>query len=156
MLTLYSPTIEELWFRKRLLADKETMAFNHAYGGTIEFPVEKWETWYVKWFNDPKRFYRYLYDEDNKCFVGEVAYHYDEKRLQSIASIIILDKYRNRGYGSFGLKLLCEAAKNNGLTEIFDDIAYDNHSISLFLNQGFEIVTRDNKITLVKKELNKY
>lgn len=38
MLTSYIPRIEDLWFRKLLLADSATMAYNHTYGGMIEFP----------------------------------------------------------------------------------------------------------------------
>ena len=42
MLTLYEPKYEELWFRRRMLADAETMAYNHAWGGTVDFPEENW------------------------------------------------------------------------------------------------------------------
>ena len=37
-LTLYTPTLEDLWFRQRMLEDPETMAYNHAWGGTIPWP----------------------------------------------------------------------------------------------------------------------
>ena len=42
-IVLKSPTIEELWFIEKLLSDPETMSYNHAYGGTINFPKEQWE-----------------------------------------------------------------------------------------------------------------
>ncbi len=35
MLTLYEPKYEDLWFRKMMLADEDTMSYNHAWGGTI-------------------------------------------------------------------------------------------------------------------------
>lgn len=43
MITLYKPAIEDMFFRKELLADEETMAYNNAHGDTISFPEEKWE-----------------------------------------------------------------------------------------------------------------
>ena len=46
-IVLKSPTFEELWFIEKLLSDPETMSYNHAYGGTINFPKEQWEEWYA-------------------------------------------------------------------------------------------------------------
>ena len=71
--TLHIPTLEELWFRQRMLEDLETMAYNHAWGGTIPWPREEWKPWFEYWIEHPgqKRFYRYLKDEDTGSFVGE-------------------------------------------------------------------------------------
>ena len=44
--TLHRPALEELSFRQSLLSDPDTMAYNHAWGGTIDFPQERWEDWY--------------------------------------------------------------------------------------------------------------
>ena len=44
-LILYRPRLEELDYRQSLLADPETMAYNHAYGGAIDFPRERWADW---------------------------------------------------------------------------------------------------------------
>ncbi|MBP5408190.1 MAG: N-acetyltransferase, partial [Bacilli bacterium] len=59
MLNLYIPKIEDLWFRKQLLEDKETMSYNDKWGGTIPFPKELWQDYYNNWINkDPRnRFY---------------------------------------------------------------------------------------------------
>ena len=38
MFTLYKPSIEDLWFRAQMMGNEQTMAYNHAYGGTIPFP----------------------------------------------------------------------------------------------------------------------
>lgn len=46
MIQLYRPALQELSFRKTLLADPATMAYNAAWGGTIDFPEDRWETWY--------------------------------------------------------------------------------------------------------------
>ena len=45
MLTLYEPKYEDLWFRQMMLADEDTMSYNHAWGGTIPFGEDKWRGW---------------------------------------------------------------------------------------------------------------
>ena len=158
------------------MSDPETMSYNNAWGGTIPFPREKWESWYQYWIGNPegKRFYRYLQDEETGDFVGEIAWHLDEKRNIHICDVIILARYRNRGYGSEGIRLLCEAAKRSdrnrgygsegirllceaakrsGIAFLYDDIAADNPSWKLFLKNGFEISSRDDEVVMVRKVL---
>ena len=53
MLTLYKPEYEDLWFRQMMLADEDTMSYNHAWGGTIDFPEERWRKWYERWVEQP-------------------------------------------------------------------------------------------------------
>ena len=155
MLETYKPNIDELGFRQGLMADPETMSYNDAWGGTIPFPEEDWQDWYEYWFDAPESmmYYRYLYDPELKAFVGEIAYHYDEERKIHICDVIVLAKYRNRGYGSEGIRLLCEAAKKSGITVLYDDIAADNPSWKLVLKNGFEISSRDEEVVMVRKEL---
>lgn len=52
-----------------------------------------------------------------------------------------------------GLNLLCDAAKNNGLKALCDNIAIDNPSVKMFLNNGFREVWRNKEIIMVKKDL---
>ena len=153
MLELYKPYVSDLWFRKNMLGDEQTMSYNHACGGTICFSEERWMDWYDKWIenHNSERFYRYV-REDN-VYIGEVAYYFDVERKNYIANIVIYATYRGKGYGREGLLLLCEAAKKNGVKELYDDIAIDNSSIQLFLKCGFEEVLRTDKYILVKKEL---
>lgn len=155
MIKLYKPQYNELWFRQKLLADPETMAYNYAWGGTIAFPEEKWRDWYDRWIDksDGKRFYRYLVREADQEFVGETAYHYDEAKEIYLADVIILAKYRGKGLGKMGLQLLCEAAKNNGVKVLYDDIAIDNPAAKMFLGQGFVEEYRTDEIIMLKKEL---
>ena len=30
-ITLYTPSLEDLWFRQKMMADEETMSYNHAW-----------------------------------------------------------------------------------------------------------------------------
>ena len=150
MLTLYKPEQKDLWFRQTLLADEETMAYNRAWGGTIPFPEEDWGDWHRRWVSDcaDGRFYRYLRDE-NGAFIGEIAYHFDGESGICLANVIVRAQYRGKGYGGEALELLCAAAKENGIAELWDNIAADNPSVRLFLRHGFtEEYRTDEKIYL--------
>lgn len=154
MLTLHEPQYEDLWFRKMMLADEETMSYNHAWGGTIPWPEEKWSGWYDHWItcHEGKRYYRYLKNKDDQ-YVGEIAYYYDAEMQLEIASVIIYSKFRKNGYGSEALDLLCSMAKNNGVSILYDDIAIDNPAIKLFLKHGFVEESRTEEKIILKKEL---
>lgn len=149
--TAYIPKQEDLWYRKHLLSDEQTMTYNHDYGGTINFNEDKWQSWYDKWINTNDRFYAYLINERNE-YIGEISYHLDNNKY--ICSIIIEYKYRNNGYGKLGLDLLCEIAKSNNINCLYDCLANDNTAINLFLNNGFEIEYITSQNTIVKKCLH--
>ena len=154
MLTLYKPTCEDMWFKQMMLADEKTMSYNHAWGGTIPFPKEQWKKWHDYWIVNPEdhRFYRYLTDSDGQ-FVGEISYHYDDEEQKYLADVIIFSKYRGNGYGGQALNLLCSAAKKNGISVLYDDIAIDNPAIGLFLKHGFSEDYRTDEKIYLKKEL---
>lgn len=153
MLEFYIPSPEDLWFKETMLGDALTMAYNHACGGTIPFPKEKWASWYDRWivYHEDKRFYRYI--ADHGTFIGEVAYRFDDEEQKYMADVIVYAPYRGKGYGRKALLLLCEAAKNNGVETLYDAMAIDNPSIALFLKCGFAEVLRTDAYVLVKKEL---
>lgn len=155
MLKLIKPEISQLEYRQKLIADRDTMAYNAKWGGTIDFPPEKWEKWYERCLNDAndKQFYRYIYSEEDNCFVGEVAYRYDEGYGEYIANIIIEYKHRGKGYGGEGLRLLMDAAKANGVAKLCDDIAADNPSIALFKEMGFSEEWRNDDAVMMAKKL---
>jgi len=154
MIKLYIPKVEDLWFRQMFMQDEETMSYNHHWGGTIPFPEEDWKEWHGDWVinAEEKRFYRYLQEESGE-FVGEIAYHYSEEEGKYIADVIVYAKYRGKGYGEQGLRLLCEAAKANGVEVLYDDIAIDNPAIHLFSKVGFCEEYRTDEIIMLKKEL---
>ena len=154
MLNLYTPKIEDLWFRKKFMDDPDTMSYNNAWGGTIDFPEDQWQEWYDHWITDPegKRFYRYVQEKSGE-FVGEIAYHLDARRSVTIADVIIYAPFRGRGYGSKALEMLCDSARNNGVKVLYDDIAIDNPAIKMFLNQGFSEDYRTDEYIMLKKEL---
>lgn len=103
--------------------------------------------------SEGKRVYRYLREESGGNFVGEIAYHYDEEENKYIADIIVYAKCRGKGFGEQGLLRLCEAAKDNGVEILYDNIAIDNPAIKLFLKTGFYEEYRTDEIIMLKKEL---
>ena len=86
-------------------------------------------------------------------FVGEIAYHLNQKRQIYLADVIIHASVRGKGYGKEALELLCEAARANGIEELYDDIASDNPSWKMFLRHGFVIDWQDETTAMVKKRL---
>lgn len=153
MLHLYVPKPEDLWFRERMLGDAQTMAYNHSYGGTIAFPKERWSTWYCRWFSpgDEKRFYRYL--TDGADFIGEVSYHFDDGYGVYLTDVLVDARFRGRGFGKEGLKLVCDAARANGIEVLYDNIALDNGAVQMFLDCGFTEIRRTEEAVWVKKDL---
>lgn len=67
--------------------------------------------------------------------------------------MIVSSEYRNRGFGTAGIELICKAAKENGISVLYDDIAIDNPSYKLFLKNGFEIDYQNDDVVMVKREL---
>lgn len=155
MLKVVKPELEDLWFRESMMADIETMSYNDAWGGTNPFPKEDWEEWYTLWVRNSgqERYYRYLKDDANKVFVGEISYHFDKLRNIYICDVIIKAEFRKQGFGTQGIQLLCEAAKANGVEVLYDDIAADNPSAHLFLKNGFSIEFQNDEILMVKTVL---
>ncbi|MBQ9593466.1 MAG: GNAT family N-acetyltransferase [Lachnospiraceae bacterium] len=154
-LTLYVPEYRDLWFRQRMLADEETMSYNHAWGGTVPFPEEDWQDWYDFWVVNPEdgRIYRFLKDASGE-FVGEIAYHPDPELQACIADVIIYAPFRGRGYGSRALDLLCALAAENGLTCLYDDIAIDNPAADMFLRHGFREESRTEEKIILRIDLH--
>ena len=153
MISVYRPEFEDLWFRREMLADEETMSYNRAWGGTIDFPEEDWRGWFDHWlvYHEGSRFYRYIKNEDG-AFVGEIAYHFDEELKGCVANVIVFSGFRGRGYGGQALDALCFIAKENGVEYLYDDIAIDNPAIGMFLRRGFiEEYRTPEKIVLKKK-----
>lgn len=156
MLKLVKPELRELSFRQRMLSDEQTMSYNARWGGAIGFPEERWENWYRRWIGseDTRYFYRFLYSGKLLAYVGEVAYHFEPETARYLCDVIIYHPYRRKGFGSRGLSLLCDAARERGIEMLYDDIALDNPSVAMFLKAGFSEVCRDESTCTVRKPLN--
>ncbi|MBR2781766.1 MAG: alpha/beta fold hydrolase [Oscillospiraceae bacterium] len=155
VICLVRPAREDLWFRQMLLSDAKTMSYNDAWGGTIPFQPDQWEAWSDRWLSsdESSRFYRYLRDESSGALIGEVSCRRDPDRDIWLCDIIIAAWERNRGYGTIGLRLLCEEAKRHGIHAVHDEIAANNPSIDLFIREGFHEQSRTETAVLLKKKL---
>ena len=154
MLKLYKPTLFQLDYRQKLLADSATMAYNEPWGGTIDFSRDRWESWASRWLQSDENafFYRYLQREDGS-FVGEAAWRYEESEGCHMLSIIVESCHRRRGYGRQALRLLEQAARAAGIGAVCDHIAHGSTAIDLFLQEGYTKRKEDADGILLYKEL---
>ena len=89
-LTLVVPRKEDLWFKKEIKEDPNTMDYNAGYDltfngynradGTIKTDIKELEeVWSKRWIgNEPTNFYYYIKNGDT--FVGEIYAKFDESR----------------------------------------------------------------------------
>lgn len=120
-LCLHVPTMEELWYREKLMADPATMDYNRGYDlpfegydretGCIVFPKEKWPAWY-DWFvgQGSKQFYAYIVRKSDGTFLGEVNVHKNEEKPWYEMGIVLEGKCRGQGYANEALGLLLQYA----------------------------------------------
>ena len=112
------PKFEELDYRRKLLADRETMAYNIGHGeadgtGSIDFSENKWNNWFSQWVNNmPERYYAYIINAEENVPVGEVALRYVNEKKSYCVNIIVEAKYRGNGFSEQALKLLQETLEN--------------------------------------------
>lgn len=156
---LKTPKFEELDYRRKLLADCETMAYNLGYGekdetGCIDFNENAWENWFSRWVNNmPERYYAYIIKADENIPVGEVALRYDSKKNSYCVNIIVEAKHRNNGFSEQALRLLIDIAFNDlGADKVFDDFPKSRISAEKVFNKvGFRRVS-DGIVELSKQE----
>ena len=151
MLKLYIPTLEDYWYEKKLQSDPDTMSYNagfdvsydgyHYDTGCIDFPEENFQKTFDRRINEG-RFFAYLKDDLLDEFVGYVNYQYDKFDDRYECGILIEHSKRGRNYSVDGLKLLCDEARNNGITALYDHFESDRNGLSIFEKLGFKIVEK--------------
>lgn len=149
MIKLVKPKVQDLWFRELCMSDEDTMSYNagfdvhykgyHFDTGCIDFPKEEWAEWHTNTFSDRKRFYAFILDGNTGEFVGHVNFHKGSDNKYSMG-IVILAKFRGRGYMRPALKLLLEKAKSRRIKKIYDTLpASREKALGVFLDMGFEV-----------------
>lgn len=150
-LELYVPRPEDLWFRRRILADPATMAYNanwpvdfagyHPDTGCIDFPRESWADWYADWIGrEPERFYAYVRRQSDGEWLGEVCFHYTPDRDWWDMGIVLYAPYRGMGFAVPALRLLAEKAFGCGVTRLHNDFEISRGEVSAWrahLSAGF-------------------
>lgn len=118
---LYSPGLEELWFRRSMMSDPDTMSYNagwdidceeyHRDTGCIDFPEKEWADWYENWKDrEPDRFYAYIRRSSDGAWIGEVNFHYTAEKDWWDMGIVIFAPFRGKGYAVPALKRLLDHA----------------------------------------------
>lgn len=164
-ISLHVPTLEELWYRQKLLGDADTMSYNKGYDlnfdgydnetGCIDFPKEDWQGWYDYFIGRaPERYYAYIVA--NGEFIGEVNVHENKEKNWYDMGIVIEAKHRGKGYAVTALKLLLEQAFDRlgakAVHNDFEDVR--NAAVKTHLAAGFKEYKRENGILelLITKE----
>ncbi len=150
MLTVHEATRALMPFRRALMADPATMAYNAPWSppdGTIPFPEEAWDGWLAAWTgNAPERWCAYLSNEADQL-VGEISYHDYGQAI----SVVIAAPFRGRGYGREGLALLAaEAFRHKEISELRNCFeATRAPALRTHLAAGFvRVEERDGLLTL--------
>ena len=166
-LCLHVPELDELWYRKKLLEDPETMSYNRGYDidfdgydketGCIAFPESEWKNTYkylVK--NEPQWFYAYLVNAENGELVGDVNVHKSTEHDWYEMGIVIEAKHRGKGYANEGLHLLLHHAfADMGAKAVHNDFESSRTAaIKAHEHAGFHIYKEENGIMelLITKE----
>ena len=151
-LFLTIPEIKDLYFKKELKEDPNTMDYNKGYdvsyngynynNGTIKTDInELKDLWYPKWINNwPQTYYAYI-TKENGSFIGETYAKWDEARNAYEIGIIIKGEYRGRGYSSTVIGLLCDKLKELGAKKLYHELPTERiGAIKAEINNGFVIV----------------
>ena len=147
----YVPKIEDFWYQEKIQSDPSTMSYNAGYEvtylgyhydtGCVDFPKEKWKEVIKKRKEDS--YFAYLQDSQFHSFLGYVYYQYNAEKKYYDCGILIENSYRGRGYSFPALKQLCDVARKNGISELYDSFESDReHTLSLFQKVGFQIVEK--------------
>lgn len=152
-LKLHVPSLEELWYRERLMADPDTMSYNRGYvlpfegynpqTGCIPFPREQWAEWYAFFINqEPLRYYAYVVRESDGAFLGEVNLHKSETHGWHEMGIVLEARHRGMGYSVPALRLLmAHAFEVMGVEAIHNDFeASRSAATRAHLAAGFSVL----------------
>lgn len=120
-LYLHIPSLDELWYRQRIMSDPDTMSYNRGYDlsfsgyhkdtGCIDFPEGEWKDWYDYFIGrEPERYYAYIARREDGTFIGEVNVHREPGAPWHEMGVVIEAKHRGMGYASEALGLLLRQA----------------------------------------------
>ncbi len=137
MARLIVPELNELNYRKKLLEHKGTMAFHH---GTIPFPKEEWQEFYHEWVNQDQaqKYFAYIYCGGCEDFTGMVSYCYDEELKGHVIDVLIEKSRRRCGYGTSGIRLMKDVARQNQISRFIAPLPKDSEAIPFLEKNGFQ------------------
>jgi RimJ/RimL family protein N-acetyltransferase len=140
--------MENLLIRKATLADMEIYFkwLNDSDVRSSSFSSDEvsWNThneWFSNKINDPN-FVFYIFQNQQKEFVGQVRFQRIVQTLESIISISLDANFRSKGYGSSLIKKACTKFFSSYPNfQIIAFIKLENYpSVKIFEKAGFELV----------------
>lgn len=160
-LELYSPKIEDLWFKKLLNEDPKTMDYNRGYDldfegynrndGTIKTDIKYLKEKRSKIYINNKPFKYYYFIEFNDKFIGDIYSKLNKEINSYEIGIVILGDYRGLHLATPSIKLLCEILKEEGVKNLYHELPDSRKSaLKADLNNGFKIVKENYKDSLKK------
>ncbi len=168
-LELYIPKRADLWFRRELLSDPDTMSYNRGYDlgfpeyhndtGCIDFPEKNWDGWYARWVDaEPERFYAYLRRREDGAFLGEVNLYRKGEPGWYEMGIVLKAEYRGMSYSSKGMELLLrQAFENMGAAGVRNEFERTRESAwRIHRAAGFEAVGKGKAVVLLRLPREQY
>ncbi len=162
-LFLHVPSIEELDYRQKLLADLDTMAYNRGYDlnfasyhpdtGCIDFPEREWRDWYDFFIGaESERWYAYIVRRKDGAFLGEVNLHRAPGASYYDMGIVLEARYRGQGYAEEALCLLMrQAFEAIGVREVRNEFEETRTAaLKTHLACGFRIVKEENGLVTLR------
>lgn len=159
---LHAPSLDELWYRQKIMQDPATMDYNRGYAidshgydretGCILFPREEWTEWYDYFIGrEPERFYAYIIKSTDGEFIGEVNLHRSRSGSWHEMGIVIEARYRGHGYSRCALELLLRYAFDEmNAAEVRNDFEETRiAAMKTHLSVGFEEYKREDGIVLL-------
>jgi len=147
---LHVPSIKEMEYRQKFLAQPETMSYNAGQAldaegydvatGCIDFPITDWRYWRDVWlWREPSRYSAYVMDEETGEFVGEACYFYDMEADAHSVGVLIEYRHRNKGYGAEAVRLIAERAfRQEEVDSLFMDLPLGREdAVRMALTAGF-------------------
>lgn len=166
IITLHKPKLEELSYRQKILSQAETMShrkdlnikskYYHKETGCIDFPEDKWESWYEE-YSEPYTNLYYSYIVKDGEFIGEASFYKSSDQNSYDVSILIEAKHRGQGYAQETLAQLLELAFEDYDVQMIQ-FSLSNQSIAaikLCQNARFNVRSIPNEkleMTLTKEQ----
>lgn len=152
---LYIPTEKELEYRRRLIADGETMDYNAGFGengtGCYQQSPEQVRDWYRHWNGRPDRHYAYIVLTDSRLPVGDVNIHWNPMDQRHMVGIVVEACYRGKGYSLQALRLLVRIAfEEQSLEALYDDFPADREAAERIFSQAGFVRVGKNLVELTK------
>ena len=150
---LFSPHLEDLSYREKLVSDPATMDFNGGEDGVFPFDRDRWAVWYQKWGLDPHYHYWYIVNEEgDSC--GEVTCTEYQDLARVRINMIVQAERRRMGIGGKAYRKMEEELKQMGYSCLEVEASRDTWQYDWLRRLGFTSVTGREDTLLMEKTVS--